>query len=112
MKSFRLYAMPTKPDTVDRLENQRFSRITPDYSLVYTDGDAPDGSAELKDNDAKRLTRGDENWLLSCNLILIKEEIAKRKPEMLRALGEKLDSLEAMLKELSEEAKREGSDKE
>lgn len=110
MRSFRLYAMPTKPETVDRIENQRFSRITPDYSLVYTDGEAPDGSAELQESDAKRLTKADENWLLSCNLVLIKEEIARKKPEMLRMLGERLDSLETMLKELSEEAKQESKE--
>lgn len=103
MNRFRLYAMPTKPETIDGMGHQRFSRVTPEYSLVYTDGEAPHGSAELKEEDAVRLTPADEEWLLSCNLTLITEEIERQKPEMLRKLAEKVDSLEALLTELSKD---------
>ena len=113
MTTYRLYAMPTTPSTIDGMGHQRFSRITPEYSLVYTDKDQPRGSVEMKEEDATRLTAADENWLLGCNLTLIKEEIERKKPELLMRLAEKLENMEALLEELNKEAQdSEGADKE
>ena len=83
---------------------QRFSRITPEYTLVYTDREAPQPSAELTDGDAGRLTEGDRNWLLACNTRLLVEEIERQKPEMLRRMGEKITEFESILRELAKEA--------
>lgn len=105
MTAYRLYALPTTPAALDGMGPQRFSRVTPEYSLVYTDKEQPKGSVEMKEEDATRLSAADENWLLSCNLTLIKEEIERKKPELLRKLSEKIESMEAILAELSKEAK-------
>lgn len=113
MTAYRLYAMPTTPAALDGMGPQRFARITPDYSLVYTDKEKPHGSVEMKEEDATRLTAADENWLLSCNLTLIKEEIERKKPELLMRLAEKLENMEALLEELNKEAQDgEDADKE
>lgn len=96
--------MPTKPETVDGMGHQRFSRITAEYTLVYTDGEAPQPSTELTDEDAGRLTEGDRNWLLACNTRLLVEEIERQKPEMLRRLGEKIEEFETILQELAKES--------
>lgn len=110
MNKYRLYAMPTKPETIDGMAGQRFSRITTDYSLVYTDGEAPEGSAELTEEHANRLSRGDESWLLGCNIELIREEIERQKPEMLRKIGEQIDRLEEVIKEANRETGEEARD--
>ena len=102
MNRYHLYAMPTKPETVDGMGHQRFSRITAEYTLVYTDGEAPQPSAELTDEDAGRLTEGDRNWLLACNTRLLVEDIER--PEMLRRLGEKIEEFETILQELAKES--------
>lgn len=104
MNAYKLYAMPTNPKTVDGIGYQRFSRITAEYTLVYTDGDAPQPSAELTDQDAGRLTEGDRNWLLACNTRLLVEEIERQKPEMLRRIGEKIEEFEIILRELADES--------
>lgn len=104
MNAYKLYAMPTKPEAIDGMGYQRFSRITAEYALVYTDGEAPKPSAELTDEDAGRLTEGDRNWLLACNTRLLAEEIERQKPEMLRRLGEKIEEFETILQELAEES--------
>lgn len=106
MNTYRLYAMPTKEETIEGMENYRFSRVTPEYGLIYTEKEQPKGSLELKEEDAKRLTKADESWLICCNLTIIKEEIKKKKPELMRKLEEKVDGIEALLKELSEETEK------
>lgn len=105
MTKYKLYALPTKPETIEAMTGQRFSRVTPQYSLVYTDGDAPKGSAELSERDARRLSRGDESWLKGCNTQLIAEELQRQMPDMLRKMDEQVEKLTGILKELSEEAK-------
>ncbi len=107
MNAFRLYAMPTKPETIDGMGGQRFSRVTPEYSLVYTDGDAPKGSVELSEDDAGRLSKGDEIWLRGCNTQLIAEEIERQRPEIFRRFSEHLDKLGDILREIEAESKEE-----
>lgn len=105
MNAYKLYAMPTKPETIDGMGYQRFSRVTPEYSLVYTDGEAPMGSVELSDGDARRLSEGDEVWLRGCNTQIIAEEIERQRPEILRKFSEYLDKIDATLREVKAEDK-------
>ena len=104
MNAYKLYAMPTKPDIIDGMGHQRFSRITAEYTLVYTDGEAPKPSVVLTDEDAGCLSEGDRNWLLACNTRLLVEDIERQKPEMLRRIGEKIEEFENILKAAAEEA--------
>ena len=112
MNKYHLYAMPTKPETIDGMGHQRFSRVTPEYTLVYTDGEKPMNSCELTEDDAARLTKADESWVRSCNITLIKEEIERQKPEMLRKISETMERLESILRELEEETSDEAQDSE
>lgn len=110
MNSYHLYAMPTKPETIDGMGIQRFSRVTPEYTLVYTDGEKPMQSVELSEDDAVRLTKADESWVRNCNILLIREEIERQKPEMLKRISETMERLELILKEASEEINQEAAD--
>lgn len=107
MNRYRLFAMPTTPETIDGMGHQRFSRVTPEYSLVYTNGEAPMGSLEMADEDAGRLSKADEHWLRSCNLVLIKEDLERQMPEMLKKFSEKLDELERVLEQIKAESEGE-----
>lgn len=112
MNSYHLYAMPTKPETIDGMGPQRFSRVTPEYTLVYTDGEPPKQSVELSEDDAVRLTKADESWVRNCNITLIKEEIERQKPEMIRKISESIEKLETILQELAEESAQEAAEAE
>lgn len=110
MNKYHLYAMATKPETIDGMGHQRFSRITPEYTLVYTDGDQPKNSYELSEAEAARLTKADESWVRSCNITLIKEDIERQKPEMLRKISETMERLESILRDMEEESRSEAQD--
>lgn len=97
-KTYRLYAMRMSDDSISKAVGERFNRITPDYVLIYTDGEKPDNSVLLKDADASRLTDGDQRWLLDCNMVVIAEEAKKHEAEFSQELSERIDALEKFLK--------------
>ena len=100
---FRLCAIPTTAEATARTEGQRFSRITADYTLVYTaDEELPQGSLELTEADAVRLSDGDRRWLSDCNNALIAEEVARLKPKIVRKLSDLLDEIEKNLNQTEE----------
>ena len=101
---FRLCAMPTTAEGTAALEGQRFSRITADYTLIYTaDEQVPEDWVVLADDDAGRLTVEDRRWLNDCNAALIAEEAAKQKPRIIRCLADLLDEIERNMAENAEE---------
>lgn len=85
------------------IEGQRFSRITADYTLVYTDKKSPKGGVRLTDADAHRLTAADRRWLDDCNAVLISEAIARDKPRILSRLNELLNDIETNIRKQEEE---------
>ena len=100
---FRLCAIPTTAEGTAAIEGQRFSRITADYTLIYTaDENLPEGSLELTEGDAGRLSDGDRRWLIDCNNALIAEEVARLKPKIVRRLSDLLDEIENNLKKTEE----------
>ena len=105
---FRLCAIPTTAEATAEIEGQRFSRITADYSLVYTaDDPVPEGWLILTEEDAGRLDSDDRRWLNDCNTCLIAEEIARQKPRIVRRLADLLDEIE---KNLNQTEEGEGAD--
>ena len=104
---FRLCAIPTTAEETAEIEGQRFSRITADYTLIYTaDEPVPEDWVILTDEDAGRLTVEDRRWLNDCNAALIAEEAARQKPRIIRLLAELLDNIERNIAESTEEGGR------
>lgn len=107
-KKYRLFALLATQDNVDYAGRFRFSRVTPDYILVY-DRRArvtpPDGKAiEIREEEIGRLNQADVYWLIYCGASLLTE--AARTDE-----AEGLDRLSGMVRTLEdalEEEKRKG----
>lgn len=97
--AFHLYAMNADANGVETAAEQRFSRATPDYILIYTAAAAPKNSVEIAGSDLKRLTEADERWLLDCNLILLAEDARDREREILEDAAKKVAALERALEE-------------
>lgn len=80
---FKLYAFINNDNSISLAEKNRFSRITAQYVLVYTDDEktiedkAKHSYIIIRENDTNRLSKGDKEWLTSCNLEIIFEEAAK-----------------------------------
>lgn len=105
---FRLCAIPTTAEGTAAIEGQRFSRITADYTLIYTDDEQiPEGWVILEAGDAGRLTAEDRRWLNDCNAALIAEEAARQRPRIIRKLADLLDDIERNLAERATEGGRE-----
>ena len=110
-KKNRLFALPYSLENVNFAAGFRFSRVTPDYILLYTERarlKPPDGkAAEVKKEDLHRLTARDEAWLLDCGVSLFAESAAAAKGEQMDKLSDMIGRLEA---ELEAQRQREGSE--
>lgn len=110
IKSYRLYAMKLSNTSIERAMGERFSRVTPEYVLVYTDSEKPENAIQLEESEASLMTQADAQWLLDCNVALIAEEAARQKPEILRQLSDKVDELEEALKAEKRKLTEKGED--
>lgn len=99
---YRLFAMRTEADTPRRLEEYRFGRVTPGYTLLYTDGEGPEKSVEVAGEDLRRLSAADENWLADCNVALLFEKTAENE-------GAFSARMEKMIQRFSEELEKEAA---
>lgn len=96
---YRLFAMRPDADGVKCAASNVYSRITPQYVLIYKIGKRPSGALEIKGNDLGRLTIADERWLFEANLKIIAEEAQSKKPETEKKLQAMIDDLERALEE-------------
>ena len=102
---YRLYAMSLAETTEKAIEQYRFCRVTPFYTLIYTaDETPPKHSVAIEGEDVERLSSADRDWLLGCNMTLIAEDMKDREKEITADLSAKIEQIEKML----EEAKRQG----
>lgn len=99
---YRLFAMRTEADTPRRLEEYRFGRVTPGYTLLYTDGEGPEDSIEVAGEDLRRLSAADESWLADCNVALLFEKTAENE-------GAFSARMEQMIQRFSEELEKEAA---
>ena len=104
MKNYRLFALG--PGDGEIAASARFGRITPAYALIYTDGIAPVRSVEIGESELDRLSSGDRDWLLGCNLALLDEDARAREAEIAHRIGEQIEKMEAAL----ERARRENGE--
>lgn len=108
-RKYRLFAFPYSLENVEFASKFRFSRVTPDYILVYAQKaklDAPSGkTAEVKENDISLLSKMDGAWLFDCGLSLFADIAASETKESVERLSNMVDRLE---KELEKESGKEG----
>ncbi len=95
---YRLYALSVDKNGMEQAAEQRFSRITPFYILVYVNGDAPEGAVEITQTETHRLSKQDERWLLDCNVVILAEAARKHEKDIAADMSRRLDRLEAALK--------------
>ena len=101
---YRLFALETSLNNSAYAGKQRFRRITPTYTLIYTRDEEPRGT-EVDGENLHRLTAQDEEWLQACNREIILEEAAKAAPRTAETMSRILDELEAEL-----DAKKQGGE--
>lgn len=106
--TYKLYALTIDRDGIKTASEQRFSRITPFYILIYTDKEAPKDAIEIGEAELHRLTAADEQWLTDCNVTILLEETKKHEAEIAADLAKRMEKLEAALK--VEKEKAEGSE--
>ncbi len=104
--NYRLYALNVDKDGMAEAAEQRFSRITPFYILVYVNGEPPKDAVEITQTETHRLSRQDEQWLLDCNMVILAEEAKKHEGEITADMNRRIERLEAALK--AEKYKLEG----
>lgn len=102
VKKYRLFALPLNNENIEAASKARFSRATPSpepgYVLIYTDGAKPKQATEITADKTELLSQADVRWLLDSNAALVAEEIEKNRPEIIRGLSERVETLEEELK--------------
>lgn len=97
-KKYRLYAMNVSEESMAIAQDERFSRITPRYVLVYAKRKHPEwGGAEITEQDISILTPADRRWLTDCNMALIATEISDNRSSFVSNLEIKIAELEKAL---------------
>ena len=96
-KVYRLYALRVTQESVETAMSERFSRIAPRYILIYTAGEQPKSSLEIKGDDVNRLSKADEDWIMSCAAALLRERLENEKPQTMANLSRMVDQFAAAL---------------
>ena len=100
-KIYRLFAFPYDLKNVEYASKFRFSRVTPDYILVYAMQSRvkpPVGKpVEIKESDLKKLDLLDESWLFDCGISLFADIASRQKKEDITRLTDMIDRLEIEL---------------
>lgn len=104
-KAYRLYALTLTQANVERAYGERFSRITRGYVLVYTQGEAPENSAEIGIEEINRLTKADLDWLSDCNFLIFADAAKENEAQIAGDLSKRMDILESALKAEKEKQK-------
>ena len=92
--SYKLFAMEATYENVLVATKEKYYRITADYILVYSAGEAPENSVEFTDDDSVRLSDSEMQWLFDINVELLQEQIAKETPQIVERLSAYLSQLE------------------
>lgn len=102
--TYRLYVTRTTEDVINAATDLRFVRITPKYTLVYSQNKnimqnifhSIDYTI-IGDEELPRLSSADKDWLLECNFTIIAEEAVKNKDLVLQNMTDALKVLEKEL---------------
>ena len=91
--------MAADRETMDFAIKERFSRITPQYILVYTTKQPPQFSVAITPEDMNRLREGDRQWITDCLLAEAAALLKAREPELLTTLSTRVTALEQALRQ-------------
>ena len=110
-RTYRLYALPLTVESIEFAVSQKYSRITPypqpGYALIYTDGEQPKSSTAITSENEKLLSEDDVRWLAESGAAILAEEAQKEQPEMMKAISDRIEALEAELAKRSAEIAQE-----
>lgn len=97
---YKLYAVRTNDAVIDAVSGIRFTRITANYTLIYSDDAQIMGNTLplikytiIEGEEASRLSAADKDWLMNCNFTIIAEEAIKNKELVLQNMADALDVL-------------------
>ena len=111
--AYRLFAAPVNAETIRLAAEERFSRMTAAYILIYRKR-KPRAlpCVEVRGDDLNRLTERDRAWLRDSILVILTEAAAKSRNETQARMNALMDNLEAALREEQEKLRREDGDDE
>lgn len=102
--TYRLYVTRTTEEVINAATDLRFVRITPKYTLVYSQNKNIMQNifhsidyTTIGDEELPRLSSADKDWLLECNFTIIAEEAVKNKDLVLQNMTDALKVLEKEL---------------
>lgn len=105
---YRLFAAPVCAETIRKAADERFSRMTADYILIYRRRKPRTlPCIEVKGDDLNRLTERDREWLKDSILVILAEAAAKSRAQTEERMNALMDNLEAALREEQEKMKKE-----
>ncbi len=101
MATYKLYAAAVSRETAEKLERERFYRMTAEYVLLYRKAKPRNiPCVEVKGADLRRLTDGDRLWLSDCIAAVLAQAAAQKKNATAQRVNQLLDLWE---KELEKE---------
>lgn len=112
-REYRLFAAPVNPETIRKAADERFSRMTADYILIYrTRKPRALPCVEVRGSDLNRLTERDRAWLKDSILVILTEAAARSRDETRERMNVLMDNLEEALREEQEKLGKEDEDSE
>lgn len=113
MAAYKLYAAEVSRETAEKLEKERFYRMTADYALLYRKAKPRDlCCVEVKGADLRRLTEADRLWLADCIAAALAHAAAKRSSTTAQRVNQLLNLWERELEKertaLNREAQADG----
>lgn len=112
MAAYKLYAAQVSRETAEKLERERFYRMTAEYVLLYRQAKPRNiPCVEVKGADLRRLTDGDRLWLADCIATAL-AQAAKKNRTSAQRVNQLLDLWEKELEkekaDLDKEAQADG----
>ena len=98
MNKYSLFAMPATAANIEIASNERFSRITPKYILIYAKDKQPPSSMAIDGEDLNRLTKADKQWIKDCIVTLFADAVQKQPENIERSMEKHIEMLEQALK--------------
>lgn len=98
-EGYKLYALRSTTENLEALVDERFTRATREYLLLYTTQEKPDNAVEVG---LEHLSIADIQWLQACNEVLVMEQMWQHQQDIAAAMGERIEELEIELKKQKE----------
>ena len=97
LSDYRIYLMDTSQNTIQKLEDERFVRITTDYALSLSTSAPVESAYEIDGSDYGRLSKKDIEWITDCVSEILIGELKDNETEVVDGLAERIKRLEEAL---------------